>query len=258
VYRAKKRFGQNFLHDPGVIHNIIQAISPGPTDTVLEIGPGQGVLTSILCPLVKSLDIIEIDRDLCQLLTKTLGNHANLKLHQQDVLSVDFAAFFSEFEQKVKVVGNLPYNIATEIMFRLVLQTNHISAMFFLVQQEVANRLSASPGTKSYGRLGIMVGLYCEVKTLFNVPPESFMPEPKVQSSFIYLRPYSKPKYIIKDRVLFSALIKQAFSQRRKKISNSLQGRVDQAQFVMAEIDPHQRAEDITIAQYVKLCNLLS
>ena len=258
TYRAKKRFGQNFLCNDAIIHAIIKSIGASSVDSVLEIGPGLGVLTSILQPTVKSLDIIEIDRDLCQHLHKTLGHHANLHLHEQDVLKVDFASFFADFTQKLKVVGNLPYNIATEIIFRLVKFADNIHAMYFLVQQEVAKRLCATPGNKAYGRLSIMVGLYCEVDIILNVPPEAFSPAPKIQSSFIRLRPHDKPKYHIDNLELFSKLIKQAFNQRRKKISNALKGLVDEKILNMANIDINFRAEDISIEQYVRLSNLVS
>lgn len=256
-YQAKKRFGQNFLHDDAILQSMIRAINPTKTDTVLEIGPGLGALTVCLQPRVKVLDLIEIDRDLCQRLRQTMGHCDNVTLHEQDVLMVNFADFLSASSQKTKVVGNLPYNIATEIIIRLSRLENQVESMHFLVQKEVAERLCASPKTKAYGRLTIMVGLFCEAIMLFDVPPTAFSPQPKVQSCFIRLTPHDQPKYEVVDMAHFSMLIRHAFNQRRKKIANSLKGVADENALQQAHIDPLCRPEEISIQHYVSLSNAI-
>lgn len=252
----RKRFGQHFLHDEFVIQKIINAIAPQPTDHIVEIGPGLGALTCPLLQSVNSLDVIEIDRDVIPHLLQNCGNSTLLHVHQADVLRFDFA-ILAEQLLTLRVTGNLPYNISTPLLFHLLNYTQLIRDMHFMVQNEVADRLGAKPGTHDYGRLSVMIQYRCEVKKLFVVSPGSFTPPPKVHSAVVRLVP-KPPATIATDEKLFGRIVAQAFSQRRKMLHNTLKDLITVAQIEALGINPQQRPETLALEDFVKLSNLAS
>jgi 16S rRNA (adenine1518-N6/adenine1519-N6)-dimethyltransferase len=255
MHKARKRFGQNFLHDSNVIHQIIMAISPYKTEHLVEIGPGQGALTEPLLASSCLLDIVELDRDLVTQLEKKYSENNAINIHSADALTFDYLSLVDA--TKLRIVGNLPYNISTPLLFHLLEYTQHIQDMHFMLQKEIVNRLQAQPGTKQYGRLSIMIQIHCQVDALFDVAPESFEPRPKVMSSIVRLVPYSNQKYQIEDIPFFEKLVTTAFSQRRKTIRNSLKTICSATELEAAGISPSDRAENIQILNYVTLSNQL-
>ncbi|HAI95987.1 MAG: 16S rRNA (adenine(1518)-N(6)/adenine(1519)-N(6))-dimethyltransferase [Cycloclasticus sp.] len=254
-HKARKRFGQNFLQDSRIIHQIIMAIDPSATDHLVEIGPGQGAITEPLLQTKCTLDVIELDRDLVDRLNQRFSHLEHFRLHSADALTFDFAAL--ERETPLRIVGNLPYNISTPLMFHLLTQAAHIQDMHFMLQKEIVNRLQAQPGSKQFGRLSIMIQLSCQVEALFDVEPECFHPQPKVMSSIVRLTPYKKQRYTINDLPLFDSIVKTAFSQRRKTIRNTLKNICEDPDFDKAGIDPSSRAESLSIDDFVNLSNQL-
>lgn len=257
AHKAKKRFGQNFLQDEYIIERIVKAINPKPDNKIVEIGPGLGALTTQLLPLCQTMDAIELDRDIIPKLRVSCATLGELTIHEIDVLKFDFNQL-SNNDTKLKVVGNLPYNISTPIMFHLLKHANIIGEMIFMVQKEVAERITAQPGCKDYGRLSIMLQYHCETQYLFIVPPESFTPAPKVDSAIIRLIPYSQLPYLADDENLLSQIVTQAFSQRRKTLRNTLKKTVNDDLWEKSGIDPSLRPEMISVQQYVELSNLLN
>ncbi|MET0069740.1 MAG: 16S rRNA (adenine(1518)-N(6)/adenine(1519)-N(6))-dimethyltransferase RsmA [Candidatus Thiodiazotropha sp.] len=254
-HRPRKRFGQNFLHDPGIIQRIVQAISPQPGDNLVEIGPGQGAITTELLPLVKRMHAIELDRDLLEPLALRCAALGELQIHNSDALKFDFTSL-AEAERPLRVVGNLPYNISTPLLFHLLDQSARIRDMHFMLQKEVVERMGAEPGSKSYGRLTVMLQARAEVTPLFTIGPGAFRPPPKVDSAFVRLAPLTPLPYRIDDWDLFSRLVSQAFSKRRKTLRNSL-GKILTADAIeAAAIDPGCRAEQLSVAEFAKLANL--
>lgn len=254
-HKARKRFGQNFLQDTNIIHQIIMAISPQTSDHVVEIGPGQGALTEPLLDTGCGLDVVELDRDLVDKLRYQFSDAKKFTLHSADALEFNFSNLGNK--EKLRIVGNLPYNISTPLLFHLLGDTSVIQDMHFMLQKEVVNRMQASPGNKQYGRLSIMIQLHCHVEALFDVSPESFFPPPKVMSSIVRLTPHISQKYAINNFKLFEKLVAEAFSQRRKTIRNSLKNSCSEQQLITAEIDPILRAENLAIDDFVRLTNQL-
>lgn len=256
-YRARKRFGQNFLVDTAVIEAIITAVSTdqssGPT---IEIGPGLGALTKRLLASQGRLEVIELDRDIIPKLQEHCAGLGELVIHNQDVLQVDFTQFCPNGE-KLKLVGNLPYNISTPLLFHLTQYCDQLSSLFFMLQKEVVDRIVAKPGTKAYGRLSVMMQYYFEVAALFTVPPEAFKPAPKVTSAVMRLVPRPANERIAKDGALLSRLVAQAFSQRRKTLRNVLKGMVSEAQLAELGLSATARAEELSVAQYIEMANLI-
>lgn len=252
-HRARKRFGQHFLVDPGVIGAIIDAIAPRVGDRIVEIGPGQGALTGHLARTGCELHAIELDRDLAAGLRADYADAANVSIHEADALDFDFAALGDD----LRVVGNLPYNISTPLLFRLLQFRDRLVDMHFMLQKEVVDRMAAEPGSKTYGRLSIMLGCHFDIESLFDVGRDAFDPPPEVTSSIVRLAPLPAGTYDINDELRFSKLVAQAFSQRRKTVRNSLRGMVDEDTFAFVGIDPGLRAEAIPIADYVSLANAL-
>jgi len=251
----RKRFGQNFLHDKMVIQQIVQSVAPEKNDHLVEIGPGRGALT---LPLLKTgcrLDVIEIDRDMIAPLTALCAGAPNFTLHQADALVFDFGLLVSAGEQ-LRIVGNLPYNISTPLLFHLLKSAGQIADMHFMLQKEVADRLAANPGTRDYGRLSVMVQYCCRVSLLFDVEPESFSPQPKVRSSVIRLQPYQEKPFQAKDEKHFAELVKTAFSQRRKTLRNNLKKFMEIPEKEASPVDFQLRPEQISVAEYVALSNL--
>ena len=256
-HKAKKRFGQNFLQDPHIIDRIVRAINPKPGDNLVEIGPGLGALTTQLLPHCHAMHAIELDRDIIPKLRVSCATLGTLTLHEVDVLKFNFDQLHQP-DTPLKVVGNLPYNISTPIMFHLLKYANIVGEMTFMVQKEVAERITAQPGSKDYGRLSIMLQYYCKALYLFVVPPHAFNPAPKVDSAIIRLTPYTQLPYPADNETLFAQLVSQAFSQRRKTLRNTLKNLVDDALWDRINIDPGLRPERISVEQFVMLANALT
>ena len=249
----RKRFGQHFLTDQTVLDRITDALSPTADDFVLEIGPGTGVLTDKLTALLDHLTVVELDRDLAQSLSTKYEPH-KVTVIQQDVLNFQFSTLDSGNDRKLRVIGNLPYNISTPLLFHLIGSVNLVQDMLFMVQKEVALRLSASPGDKNYGRLSVMSQLELNCRILFDVPPESFDPPPRVNSAVIRLLP-EKARRKINDSARLDRVVKSAFAQRRKTLRNALREVVSPNQFETAEINPGDRAETLSVDDFIRLAN---
>lgn len=253
---AKKQFGQNFLQDDAVIDSILNAFAVQKGERVLEIGPGRGALTQHLLKSGALLDVVEIDNDLIAYLQQ---NYPALQQHlyHQDALTFSLSAL-NLSSKKIRIIGNLPYNISTPLLFHLLAQKEHIRDMLFMLQQEVVDRLAAQPGCKAYGRLSVMMQLQCRVQALFAVPPQAFKPQPKVMSKIVHLAPYEKPLYPIHSLRTLENILRDAFNQRRKTIQNSLKQYFTAEQFIALGLDPKMRAEQINVEQWVKLANVAS
>ncbi len=251
-HHPRKRFGQNFLHDARIIERIVAAIDPRPGDHLVEIGPGQGALTFPLLERAGALDVVELDRDLAAWLRRQDTGGRPLRVHEQDALRTDFCALAAP---PLRVVGNLPYNISTPLLFHLIGQIHCIRDMHFMLQKEVVARMAAQPGGGDYGRLSVMVQLHCRVEPLFRVHPGAFNPPPKVDSAVVRLLPHDRPPVELADPALFERLVKAAFAQRRKTLRNGLRGLAGAAAFERAGIDPGARAETLTLAQFAALAN---
>lgn len=252
----RKRFGQNFLQDDGVIQAIARAISATADDHLVEIGPGQGALTEALITSGCRLDAIELDRDLTARLLAAFSIHPTFQLHSGDALKFDFNQLIVANE-KLRVVGNLPYNISTPLIFKLLENAAIIEDMHFMLQLEVVQRLAAEPGSKHWGRLGIMAQLQCDISHLFDVPPESFYPPPKVQSAIVRLRPRTEPRFPDCNRQQLAKVVQLAFASRRKTLRNNFKGVFDDAQLESLGIDPTARAETLSLDTFVALSGLL-
>ena len=252
-HRPRKRFGQHFLSDPGVIDAIIAAIAPRDSDVIVEIGPGLGAITRPLAARAGALHAIELDRDLAAKLRNEFRQSAVLTLHEADALKFDFATL----GDSLRVIGNLPYNISTPLLFHLLDYRQHIVDMHFMLQKEVVDRMAAPPGSKTYGRLSIMLGCRFQIDALFDVDRQAFDPPPDVTSAIVRLTPLPTGTYVIDDENKFSMLVAQAFSQRRKTIRNSLRKMVNESVLESVDIDPGLRPEAISIADFVRLANTL-
>jgi len=302
---AKKRFGQNFLHDETVIKRIVDCVAAQKSDHLVEIGPGHGALTKEFLGAAARFDLIELDRDLIPELTQLCQNQCTI--HQADVLRFDFNTILNEnrfsglaqidsssldfplggnesslrsvldihdsseresqqrgkpkceeyilTDKKLRIIGNLPYNISTPLLFHLLQYKDNIQDMHFMLQKEVAERLAATPNTKVYGRLSIMVQYHCQVKILFPVPPHSFHPIPKVKSAFVQLIPHAICPYPAKNPTLFAHIVREAFNHRRKTIHNGLKNLVDKNTWAKLNINSNARAEQLSIADFVKIAN---
>ncbi len=253
-HRARKRFGQNFLHDPGVIHRILAAIDPKPGQRLVEIGPGQGALTRGLLTAAGQLDAVELDRDLIEPLQTRCAGLGTLRLRQADALKFDFRPLAAPGEP-LRLIGNLPYNVSTPLLFHLLDQAEVIQDMHFMLQKEVVARMAAPPGDKTYGRLSLMLQIRCQVQPLFIVGPGAFRPAPQVESALVRLIPHPTPPYPLQDPAWFAALVAQAFSQRRKTLGRSLRGLVEEAELRGIGIDPVARPEQVSVAEFVALAN---
>lgn len=256
-HKPRKRFGQNFLKDQNVIHRIISVIHPNPQDKLLEIGPGQGALTKVLLENVPFLEAIEIDRDLAQCLTNQYVP-TQIKVYVEDALKFDLNRLYEnkKIDQKYRIIGNLPYNISTPLMFHLFQFSPLIEDMHFMLQKEVVDRLHASPNQKDYGRLSIMAQYFCKVEELFTVNPNAFYPKPKVYSAIVRLIP-QKPIIPTKDIVLLGNVVRTAFSQRRKTLTNALRPYLTSLDFKALNIDPILRPEVLSVEDYVRISNYI-
>jgi 16S rRNA (adenine1518-N6/adenine1519-N6)-dimethyltransferase len=255
-HAAKKQLGQHFLHDAGIIDRIVRAVHPRPGERLVEIGPGQGAISVPLLRQHGALTVIELDRDLLAHL-RAIGESADaLEIIHADVLSVDFTALAAG--GMLRLVGNLPYNISTPILFHALAHAAAIHDMHFMLQKEVVDRMAAAPGGKVYGRLSVMLQAYCEVTPLFDVPPAAFRPPPQVDSSVVRLQPRAPGTIAIADRGLFERVVREAFGQRRKTLRNSLSGLCTADEIAAAGLRPQARAEELAVAEFVALANRLA
>ncbi|NCC29489.1 MAG: 16S rRNA (adenine(1518)-N(6)/adenine(1519)-N(6))-dimethyltransferase RsmA [Gammaproteobacteria bacterium] len=253
-HRARKRFGQNFLHDRQVIDRIHGAIAATPGERVVEIGPGQGAITHGLLTAVGSLDVVELDRDLVGPLRDRLGPLGELRIHQADALNFDLRGLVHAGE-RLRLVGNLPYNISTPLLFRFLEQADCIEDMHLMLQKEVVERIVADPGDKTYGRLSVMVQTLCSADCLFRIGAGAFTPAPKVESAFLRLRPHRPLPYPVDDPALHVRIVAAAFGQRRKTLRNSLSKLMEAELLIATGIDPTLRAENLDVASYARLAN---
>jgi 16S rRNA (adenine1518-N6/adenine1519-N6)-dimethyltransferase len=251
-HRPRKRFGQHFLADPGAIGAIVDAIAPQETDSMVEIGPGPGAITVPLARRVARLDVIELDRDLAAALRERFAGDASVTVHEADALRFDFRTL----GPSLRVVGNLPYNISTPLLFHLLEQRDAIRDMHFMLQKEVVDRMAASPGSKAYGRLTIMLQAYFDIESLFDVPPDAFEPPPAVTSAVVRLTPLETTN--VADRDTLSSLVAQAFSRRRKTLRNALATVLGEEELAAAGIDPGLRPENVAVADWIALANRLA
>jgi len=256
-HRPRKRFGQNFLQDDNIIERIVQSLNIKDSDNLIEIGPGQGALTDKLFDQCKHLDVIEIDRDLAAEFAWRYDDKENFSLHIADVLKFDFTSLPTR-DSRFKVIGNLPYNISTPLLFRLFNCKALFSEMLFMLQLEVVDRICASPGNKNYGRLTIMSQYHCKVDKLFRVPATAFHPQPKVESAIIRLVPIEKPDHKADDPDLLETVVRTAFSQRRKTLQNSLKTLVEKSLLNDIGIDGSRRPETLSLGEYVSISNALA
>jgi 16S rRNA (adenine1518-N6/adenine1519-N6)-dimethyltransferase len=251
--QARKRFGQHFLTSSDIIEQIVSAILPREGETLVEIGPGHGAITAPLAQRATTLHAIEFDRDLIAKLRKQFQDQANVIIHEADALQFDF----STLGDQLRIVGNLPYNISTPLLFHLLTFKHIVSDMHFMLQKEVVDRMSAAPGSKNYGRLTIMLGCHLEVVPLFDVPPEAFLPAPRVMSSVVRMRPLPEDRFDIHDPQKLEQIVKQAFSRRRKTLRNALQGLASETDIEAAGLEPGTRPEQIPVSGWIRLAEIL-
>jgi len=253
---AKKHLGQHFLHDGNIIAMIVHAVDPKPGDRLVEIGPGQGAITFPLLDRHGELTVIEFDRDLIFPLTESARAHGTLEVIHRDVLTVDFSAL-AHNGGPIRLVGNLPYNLSSPILFHALEHAAAIRDMHFMLQKEVVDRMAAEPGSKVYGRLSVMLQAYCQVIALFDVPPAAFRPPPKVDSAVVRMIPLAPERIGIDDHALFARVVRDAFGQRRKTLRNALSQVCDGASIEAAGLRPDARAEQLHVAEFVRLTNWL-
>ncbi len=255
-HKARKRFGQNFLIDHGIIRDIVRAVHPHKDDVIVEIGPGKGAITQLLADSCDNLSVIELDRDLVPWLKVKFEKHPNFQLFQADALQFDFAQLVKD-DKPIRIVGNLPYNISTPLIFHLLSYSTQVRDMHFMLQKEVVKRMAAQAGDSAYGRLGIMVQYYCAVENLFEVPPTSFDPAPKVDSAIVRLVPYQDLPHKATNIKTLEKLVNVAFQQRRKTLRNALKQLLAPEIIEQLPINTSARAEEISLAEYVATSNLL-
>ena len=258
MHRARKRFGQNFLRDTGIISRIVRAIDPRAGERLVEIGPGQGALTE---PLIEAaggvLEVIELDRDLIPGLRVQFFQYPDFVIHEGDALAFDFADLRGD-GPALRVVGNLPYNISTPLIVHLLEATGAIADMHFMLQKEVVERLAAEPGSTHWGRLSVLAQYHCQVESLFVVPPEAFVPQPKVESAIVRLTPHGTLPHPAKDSALLFDLVREAFGQRRKTLRNNLKGRVSAEALEALGIDPTRRPQTLSVEEFVRIADHLA
>lgn len=256
-HTARKRFGQNFLHDPYIIDQIVSVINPQNGENLVEIGPGLAALTEPVCERVDKLTVVELDRDLAQRLRTHPFISSKLTIIESDALKFDFNQLVSE-KSPLRVFGNLPYNISTPLMFHLFSFSTLVQDMHFMLQKEVVNRLAASPGNKNYGRLSVMAQYFCDVIPVLHVPPGAFNPPPKVDSAVVRLLPHQVKPVQVESEKSLNKVCAQAFNQRRKTIRNSLRELLSEEHISSLDINPDLRAENLSLSQYADLANLYS
>jgi 16S rRNA (adenine1518-N6/adenine1519-N6)-dimethyltransferase len=262
MHYAKKRFGQNFLVDNSIIHLIVDSIYPQPEDIMIEIGPGLGAMTKPLLSRLNQLNVIELDRDIIPRLIRNcvisdVKNKDKLIINEKDVLKFNFFEFYEQLQvdenKKLRIVGNLPYNISTPVLFHLLKSRQLIQDMHFMLQKEVVDRIVSAPGNKLYGRLSVMLQTFCTAQSLFEVPHYAFEPAPKVNSAVLRLQPNNQYQEQIDDFSRFEKLVRQAFSQRRKTLKNTLKNTCSSEVIEQAGLSPSQRAEELSVNDFVTL-----
>lgn len=265
MYTPRKRFGQNFLIDTLIIQKIIKVLnlSSNSDARVVEIGPGHGALTQFLVKSVEKLTVLEIDWDLAEKLQNEYKRESGLTIICQDALKFDFDSLYDEShpETKLKIIGNLPYNISTPLLFHLFRYNNHIQDMHFMLQKEVVDRMVALPNSKEYGRLSVMAQYFCKIEALFLVPPTAFYPAPKVQSAIVRLTPhleFQAKTHSASWYKIFDHTVKSAFSQRRKTLSNSLKEIIGKETLAQLNINPLLRAENLGVEDYIRISDYLN
>jgi len=256
-HKPRKRFGQNFLHDKMVIQRIVNSINPRMGEHIVEIGPGEGALTELVLDKIGVMDVVELDRDLIPLLKIRFVTQEGLTIHQADALKFEFCQLQHD-EQKLRIIGNLPYNISTPLLFHLFDNNHCIQDMHFMLQKEVVDRIVAKPGDSAYGRLSIMLQYYCHAEYVFTVKPGAFRPAPKVDSAIVRLVPHAKPPVEINNFEEFSKLVNFSFTQRRKTLRNILKGKLDVSQIEALNIEPTIRPERLSLNDFARLANTLS
>lgn len=257
THRARKRFGQHFLHDTSVVARIVRAIGARPGERLVEIGPGLGALTGALLESCENLDVIELDRDLAAKLRADYQGDPRVRVHTGDALKFDFRQLAAPGE-RLRVVGNLPYNVSTPLLFHLLDQAAVIEDMYFMLQREVVGRLVAQPGGKDYGRLTVMVRLNCDSEKLFDVGAGAFRPAPRVTSAVVHLRVRRDPAVALVEFAAFKGLVTHLFSRRRKTLRNSLRGRLSESELESLGIDPNARPETLDLSAFAVLANALA
>lgn len=257
MHRPRKRFGQNFLESEAVIRRLVASIAPQASDRMVEIGPGLGALTRPLLEKLTRLDVIELDRDLASRLQARLGDPSGLIVYQADALKFDYRALVADADRdlKLRIVGNLPYNISTPLLFHLLDQADVIQDMHFMLQKEVVDRLTSEPNSKSYGRLSVMAQFRADCKSLFSVPPDAFRPAPKVDSAIVRIVPKRLDEKQKQRLPALSEVVRQAFSQRRKTLRNNLRGVLNAELLERLAIDPGRRAETLSLAEFELLAD---
>jgi len=250
-HAPRKRFGQHFLHDREVVQRIVEAVAPAAGDRLVEIGPGEGVLSGPLLEAAGRLDVVEIDRDLARGLRERGDWAGRMTVHETDALRFDFRPLAPE--RPLRMVGNLPYNISTPLLFHLLEQRECIRDMHFMLQREVVDRIVAAPGSGTYGRLSVMIQAHCEAQSLFRVAAGAFRPPPQVESAVVRLRPRTQSIVPAGRETAFAAIVHDAFTARRKTLRNALRNRLAAAQIKSAGIDPGVRAETLTVNEFAAL-----
>lgn len=250
-HKARKRFGQNFLQDQGVIRRIVRGISPRTSDHMVEIGPGLGALTEVILDESGALDAIELDRDLLPILrAKFFSYEERFRIFEADAMKFDFTSLQQD-DKPLRIVGNLPYNISTQLIFHLLQHCSCVQDMHFMLQKEVVDRLAAKPGDKLYGRLGIMAQYYCEVEPLFIVPPEAFDPVPKVDSAIVRLVPYQQKPQTAKCLTTLQNVVRTSFGMRRKTLRNNLKSLISAERLETLGINPTHRPETLSLSHFI-------
>jgi 16S rRNA (adenine1518-N6/adenine1519-N6)-dimethyltransferase len=256
-HRARKRFGQNFLNDPYIIDGIVSSINPQKGQNLVEIGPGLGAITEPVGKLVDRFSVVELDRDLAERLRKHPNLSTKLTIYEADAMRFDFTQLIQP-GNKLRIFGNLPYNISTPLMFHLFEFHKDVEDMHFMLQKEVVNRLAAGPGCKAYGRLTVMAQYYCKVMPVLEVPPTAFTPAPKVDSAVVRLMPYEVLPYPCDNLKWLDRVCRDGFNQRRKTVRNCYKGLLNDDEFAQLGIIPTVRPENITLEQFVNMANYLN
>lgn len=259
-HQAKKRFGQNFLHNDAVISDIVDVINPEPGENLIEIGPGLGALTEPVVERAKKLSVVELDRDLAHRLRHHPFLAPHLTIYETDALNFDFAQLLKNeegLENPLRIFGNLPYNISTPLIFHLLTFKDKVKDMHFMLQKEVVERMAAEPNCKAYGRLSIMTQYQCQVFPVMEIGPEAFKPAPKVDSAIVRLIPHKEIKNPVKDINALNTVCLAAFNQRRKTIRNSFKKLISEEQLTSLNIDANLRPENLSIDEYIKLANFI-
>ena len=254
-HQARKRFGQNFLHDPGVIERIIRAINPKPDDAIVEIGPGLGAITEEILAVNPALQVVELDRDLIPVLRTKFFNYPDFRIHEADALKFDFSQLAGD--KPLRIIGNLPYNISTPLIFHLLSYSGVVQDMHFMLQKEVVQRMAAVPGDNNYGRLGIMTQYFCKVQPLFEVGAGAFRPAPKVDSAIVRMVPHTTLPHPAKDLGTLQSVVRTAFNARRKTLRKALAGLVTVEQLQSLGINDGLRPENLGLADYVAIADML-